>query len=292
MTRIKLIDVDSKIPNLALMQVSSYHKAKGDIVGFNIDDPDSVFISCIFKRNGANARGISKFYPNAKVYLGGSGINYNWLPKEMQKIYPDYNLYNMDFSIGFTTRGCIRKCPFCIVPVKEGEIQRWQYIKEFYNPEFTKIMLLDNNIFADREWFFKNTDFIIENDLQVDIAQGLDIKLLDREYAERLRDLKWCTTMKFAFDNMSDEKAVREGIQLLKDVGIDIRHQIQFYVLVGFNTTPEQDKYRCRLLKELGTNAFVMPYIKNDWTSRIARWANRKWLYWCCDIDEYGQAIA
>lgn len=40
--RISLIDVDSKIPNLALMKISAYHKQKGDTVGFNLRNPDMV----------------------------------------------------------------------------------------------------------------------------------------------------------------------------------------------------------------------------------------------------------
>jgi hypothetical protein len=287
MENILLIDVDSKIPNLALMQISTYHKMKGDTVGFNISDPDKVYISCIYEKNRSQALGIEKMYPNSKVYVGGSGINYNWLPKKMQKIKPDYDLYPSTYSQGFTTRGCVRNCSFCIVRQKEGKFQRWQHIKDFYDPKFDIVMLMDNNIFADKEWFFENTDFIINHGLRI-MEHGMDIRLLDEEIAQRVAELKFLKCMHFAFDNMGDEKAVRKGIELLKNVGIDLRRYVQFYVLVGYNTTKEQDIYRCRLLKELGTNAFVMPYVKNRWTSKIARWANRKWLYWSMDIEHYG----
>ena len=283
---ILLIDRDSKMPNLALMQISSYFKEHGNDVGFNIKDPDKVYISCIFKKNADSARGIARFYPDAEIHIGGSGMSYEWLPEPMQKIMPDYTLYDMDYSLGFTTRGCIRNCPFCIVRDKEGEFRRWQHPREFHNPEFKKIMLLDNNLLADREWFFEVTDWILENDLKL-AEHGLDIRLLDQEIAERLAELKLFQTLHFAFDGMKDENAVRKGITLLKDAGINLRSQVQFYVLVGYNTTEDEDKYRCRLLKELGTNAFVMPYKKTKWTQRIARWANRKWLYWSIDIDDY-----
>src|SRR5660397_108888 len=50
--RILLIDVDSKIPNLALMKLSAYHKAKGDNVallrGSQLDlceKPDKIYAS-------------------------------------------------------------------------------------------------------------------------------------------------------------------------------------------------------------------------------------------------------
>ena len=297
MAKILLIDVDSKIPNLALMQISAYHKAKGHEVRFNMDDPDIVYISCIFKKNGGDAKGIAQFYPNAKVHIGGSGINYDWLPKEIWKIKPDYNLYTRDkpefwHSMGFTTRGCIRHCPFCIVPDKEGSIQRWQHIKEFHDHRFNRVYLLDNNIYADKEWFFSNTDYLLEHDLTVNISQGMDIRLLDPEIAQRLAELRHSShTMRFAFDNIGDEKAVRRGIDILKQVGINTRQDVKFYVLVGYNTTEDEDRFRCRLLKELDCAAFVMPYVKNKWTKKIARWANRPWIYWSIDIDEYNRSV-
>ena len=38
----------------------------------------------------------------------------------------DYSIYGASFaaSIGFTQRGCRLKCPFCVVPRKEGGIWR------------------------------------------------------------------------------------------------------------------------------------------------------------------------
>jgi hypothetical protein len=56
--RILLIDVDSKISNLALMKISAYHKVKGDNVvlthGANVDltyPPDQIYASIIYKKN-------------------------------------------------------------------------------------------------------------------------------------------------------------------------------------------------------------------------------------------------
>ena len=49
MSRILLIDVDSTIPNIALMKISGHHKMKGDVVGFNVSDPDKIYASVIFR---------------------------------------------------------------------------------------------------------------------------------------------------------------------------------------------------------------------------------------------------
>jgi hypothetical protein len=311
---VKVIDVDSLIPYLTLCQISSYHKDLGDNVGFNINEPDMVYIGCIFKKNGPQAWGITTEFIDTPIQIGGSGVDLkSQLPKEMRKVKPDYDLYNglvcqvcgslershskkghtfkpgnMYYSMGFTTRGCIRKCPFCIVPQKEGKFRKWQHIKEFHDDRFKKVVLLDNNILVNKKWFFETTDFILDHKLEVDITQGMDIRLLDKEIAYRLKLLKFTShTMFFAWDDPKEIVAVKEGIDILKSVGIDIRQDVQFYVLVGFDTTPDQDVFRCRKLKSWNTSPFVMPYVRNAWTRKIARWANKKQIFWTVDIDEY-----
>ena len=107
-----LVDVDSKIPNLALMKISAWHKAQGDNVGFAIENPDKVYISCVFKKNAGQAKGIARFYPSAEIDIGGSGIDLKkGLPEEIEMIKPDYDLYPSTYSQDYTTRGCGRKLP-------------------------------------------------------------------------------------------------------------------------------------------------------------------------------------
>ena len=61
----------------------------------------------------------------------------------------------------------------------------------------------------------------------------------------------------------------------------------QFYVLIGFNTTPEQDLMRINFLKKRGIDAFVMPYNKMDpYQKKFARWVNRHY-YKKCSFKEY-----
>ena len=115
--RILLADLDISnrrrpFPNLALMKLSAYHKARGDEVflNFPLCQPDITYASCIFSWHKPNLI-------EQSVIAGGSGIDLDtWLPNEVEHIMPDYSLYpNIDFSMGFTSRGCIRDCPFCLV---------------------------------------------------------------------------------------------------------------------------------------------------------------------------------
>lgn len=287
--RIRLIDIDSKIPNLALMQLSAYHKSIGDEVGFDITNPDRVYISCVFSKNAGNARGVSTMYPDSEVIMGGSGIDiHSKIPEPAQKIKPDYTLYpNSDSDLGFTTRGCIRKCSFCVVPEKEGKIHRWQHISEFHQEGHKKVTLLDNNITADKDWFFENSNYLIQNNLKVNICQGMDIRILTDEIAEQLSKMKFINNViNFAWDNPADEEKVLAGIDILKDAGVPLRN-VSFYVLTGYNTTFEEDKYRCNKLRELGTLCFVMQYKPNKQTRQLARWANKRWIYKSVPFAEY-----
>ncbi len=290
MSDVLLIDVDSKIPNLALMKISAYHKDHDDNVGFHVSDPDLVYASVVFTENEHKVDGLKFWYPDAEIRIGGSGYDISKkLPNEVEYMKPDYSIYpEIDYSMGFTTRGCIRSCDFCVVPKKEGNLCRWQHPKNFHDDKFNKIKLLDNNILADKDWFMKVSKWMLDKDIKVDFNQGLDIRLLDKDMAQRIADLDHFSTIKFAWDHPNDEEQIKKGIDMLKDTGLDIRHKVQFYVLTNFDTNHEDDLYRCRKLKEWGTNPFVMQYESGDeFTNHLARWANKKWIFWSVDFQDY-----
>lgn len=289
--KVLLVQVDGKLPNLALMKLSSWHKAQGDQVGFHISDPERVYVSVIFKKNRDNAKGIARLYPDAEVIFGGPGYDLKTeLPEEIEFAVPDYSIYpDLDFSMGFTTRGCIRNCYFCIVPEKEGILTRWQHPKDFHNPAFKKIMLLDNNWLADKEWFMETSQWIIDNQLAL-IENGMDIRLLTDDIAERLSQLKFFKKIQFAYDDESDGQAVYDGIQILKKHGINVRHMVHFYVYINSSDDLESGLARCRQLKEWGTSAFVMFNMdapRSEEIKHLQRWANRKWLFWKIDFKDY-----
>jgi len=295
--KVLLVDVDSKIPNLALMKLSAYHKSKGDEVGFNVNDPDKVYASIIFKKHAISPIMLRLQYPDAEVVIGGCGQDLSLtLPDEVEYIKPDYTLYDMDYSMGFTTRGCIRNCYFCIVPKKEGMIRINQHPKEFHDERFNKIIMLDNNILAKPNWFFEITDWFIKNDLKIDFNQGMDIRLLTKDIAERLYELKRESTWKFAFDSIESKKEVIRGIDLLKDAGINTKQHLSFYVYCHDNSMFEEALERCNILRERRCNSFVMFNIDNNDRSHhvrnLQRWANRRFAYWRGTFDEYVNTLS
>ncbi len=289
--KVLLVDVDSRIPNLALMKISAWHKSQGDETGFAIENPDMVYISCVFKKNADQARGISKFYPNAEIDIGGSGIDLKKeLPEFIEETKPNYDLYPSTYSQGYTSRGCVRKCPFCVVPEKEGMIREVQHPSEFHDSRFDTCMIMDNNLFAtSNEWQKSVFSWFIDNKIKMLSPQGWDIRLLTMERAKLLKTIRHAGQIHFAWDDLKDEQTVRKGVALLETAGFDLKHRISFYVLAGYNTTFEQDLYRCETLKNLGVQAFVMPYKKTKAISALARWANRPWLFWSIPFEKYNR---
>lgn len=303
--KILLVDADSKdgFPNLALMKISSYYKQKGDtIILFKgipnsqfLESYDRVYISCIFFQNREKVIQGARFFSNS--FVGGSGIDLsNTLDNYVEHLIPDYSLYDIDFSLGFTSRGCIRNCPWCVVPGKEGYIRNHADIREFHNLEHKKIILLDNNILAAPN--YKDTfQYLIDNKLKVNINSGFDIRLITPENAELIRQTKirdWRfkgTKYTFAYDQPQYKNAVQKGIAILRNAGIKLaRDNCIFYVLVGYNTTPEQDLERIHFLISNNVGPYIMRYNQTVGPNRIllhlSRWVNRK-LYQFMDFSEY-----
>jgi len=266
--KVSLIDLDLlqlnrrrkvAFPNLALMKLSAYHKARGDEVYLNLplDRPDVTYGSCVFTWNAKRGASI----PSEGI-TGGSGLSLNKeLPPEVEHIMPDYSLYpRVDYSLGFTSRGCIRNCPWCIVPVKEGRIEPWARIYEFWDPQHRKIVLLDNNLLAASNWRLTMDDLIAEG-LKVDFNQGLDIRLVNEENVGYLKRVK-TEELRFAFDDIAYESAVRRGIELLLANGINSRH-LSFYFLVGFSKD-DSVLERVNVLQSYNVEIYPMVYKSTD----------------------------
>lgn len=282
--QIGLIDVDSKIPNLALMKISAYHKAKGDTVKMYdplFDIPDMVCASKIFDFTPDY-----QYFPSCEIIKGGTGYDLTTkLPPEIEGQFPDYSLYNCDYAIGHTTRGCVRDCSFCVVPRKEGKIRVVGDIYDFWNGQ-DRLMILDNNLTALPIQFERICQQLIKHRIKTDFNQGLDIRLVDDDKAELLSRVRLWKQIHFAFDSPDTEEEVIRGIKILTQYMPASR--LAFYVLIGYDTTPEQDIYRVDLLRSMKVDPFVMPFNKADrYQKNFARWVNRKAVFKTCTWDEY-----
>lgn len=283
--KIGLVDIDGKIPNLALMKLSAHHKLCGDTVELTsplfADGYDTIYASKIFDFSEL------PILPD-KAVVGGSGFDLSVkLDDAIEGLPPDYSLYpDYDYAIGYTTRGCNRSCPWCVVPEKEGKFHIIQDdIRRFWVGQ-KKIMLLDNSLNTSEDHFINICNQLIEKKLQTDFNQGLDIRYITDSQAKALSRVRLWKQVHFAWDNIGIEKSVVRGIEILK------KHmplsRVMFYVLIGFNTTPEEDLYRVETLRKLGVDPFVMPYVKHDdYQRRFARWVNHKAIFKTVQWEQY-----
>lgn len=266
--KISLIDIDSKIPNLALKKIEKYHLDKGDSVIWNNElmaqVSDKVYVSCVFDWNKKQAE-----QWEGKAEIGGSGYSLDIiLPREIDEIKPRINL-------GFTTRGCIRKCPFCIVPKKEGAIKIVGDIYSIWDGKAKDVVVLDNNILSLPEHFRLICRQAKANKIRLDFNQGLDHRLLTQDIIDDMKSISHIE-YRFAYDHPSYKPTVEKAIDLLQANKIN---RCSWYVLVGFNTTIKEDLERLNFLRERNQNAYVQRYKKDKQYIPLARWANQHHIF-------------
>lgn len=301
---IGLIDIDGKLPNLALMRISSYFKSMGAQVEFvrpdaKKSDYEKVYASAIFTHSAKECEKLLNFWED-KIDIGGTGFGNitKKLPKEIECMKPDYDLYTADMiylkikgimskqrkvekakqivdaGMGFTSRGCIRNCPFCFVPKKEGCFRQEAQIKDLLNPRSNVLILHDNNFTADPYCIDKCKE-IKERGLMVDINQGCDVRLMTDEIAQALKSINHLRSLHYAWDLMCYEKQVIEGIRVISKYIPTSSHMC--FVLVGFNTSFEEDMYRVKKLESFGVRPYIMRYneCRDDIRlNHFARWIN------------------
>jgi hypothetical protein len=223
--RIGLIDVDGhNFPNLALMKLSAYHKAKGDEVEWYTifgDHYDVVYMAKVF----THTEDYNQVIPNAdKIIKGGTGYDVNSrLPEEAEKIVPDYSIYPFvddKTAYGFLTRGCIRKCPWCVVPRKEGNIHPYQDVDEIAVDGRTNLILMDNNILAAGDYGIQQLEKIAAKGYKVDFNQAMDARLVTDDIAKVLARIKWKDgRIRFACDTKAQIKECEKVIDMLTKHG-------------------------------------------------------------------------
>lgn len=302
--RIGLIDVDGRnFPNLALMRISAYHKARGDQVEWWWTDMihyDIVYMSKIFSDS------YTKDIPepiNADVVIkGGTGYcistadgkevfdkgKNTLLPKEIETMFPDYSIYpQFDFAVSMTSRGCPRGCAFCHVAAKEGRCaKKVANVSDFWDGQ-KEIRILDPNITACREkrdlfQQYKETGAIL------DFTQGLDIRLINDADIADLQEMR-LKNVHFAWDDPNTDLTAQFGNYAKGGKKNKHGNFGTVYCLTNFNSTMEQNLYRIYTLRDMGYAPYVMIYDKPNASREIRdlqRWCNNKFIFRKCEKFE------
>ncbi len=281
--KIGLVDVDShNWPNLCLMKLSAYHKARGGTVEWWRPECryDLVYKSRVF--TDLYSRDTVNVTNAERVITGGTGYGPGPdLPGEVEHICPDYTLYPQfpDVAYGFLSRGCPRNCGFCIVSGKEGRRSvKAADLSEFWTGQ-REIKLLDPNLLAcpDHEDLL---DQLARSRAWVDFSQGLDIRLITPDNAALLNRVR-TKAVHFAWDDPRQDLTpyFRRFLELT-NIRSDRKRRV--YVLTNYGSTHEQDLYRVDALWAMGYDPYVMIYDKPNApavTRKLQRWVNNKRIF-------------
>jgi len=235
------------------MKISAYYKEQGHEVSLllsydEIENYDKVFLSKVFTDTSV-PDGITEL---SWVEYGGTGFFYDKappLPDEIEHHMPDYHLYDeivssliesgvkrseltyyLDYSIGFTTRGCIRGCSFCVNKNYRACLLH-SPVEEFLDLDRKYICCLDDNVLSCRDW--KTVfDQLNATGKRFQFKQGMDERLLTDEKCQVIFGSKWIGDYIFAFDNIKDRRLIERKLSLMRKHTDKIP---KFYVFCAYN---------------------------------------------------------
>ena len=290
MVRIALHTPDkTRFPSLALMKLSAWHKSHGDDVSWFVPlfEYDVLYSSKVFTFTPEDP-----YLPSTAI-KGGTGYGMmNSLPDEIEHIMPDYGLFpKFTASCGFTTRGCIRSCPWCIVPRKEGKLRAHAEIAEFLRPDSRDVVLMDNNILAHDHGLYQ-IEWAAKKNLRIDCNQGLDARIIahDDAVAKLLAKVKWIRFIRLACDRKEQMESVAKAVRDIRRHS-GKKHEFFCYLLVQ---DIDDALERAEFLRSLGISPFAQPY--RDFTTNaepsaiqkhFARWVNVKSIFHSVRWNDY-----
>ena len=235
----------------------------GDPPIWRPDYDHKVMVSCAFTWDIPEAerlkRSWERFYSD--VTVGGPAYN-----DSGDQFIPGLFLKE---GVTITSRGCPRRCPYCFVPKREGNIREYE-IREGW-------VLQDNNILACSK---KHQDEVFEmlqrQKQAIDFNGGLDPALLSGRHVRAFEKMR---VRHFWF--ACDEPETMIHIEKVADIMSDYKGwQKRCYVLIGFNgeTIPEAES-RLNRVFELGFLPFAQLYQGNEKTKWTKEWdaLQRKW---------------
>jgi len=266
--RIALVNIEPKIENTAYMQISRFHKDKGDSIEWYSPlfhrEYGKIYCSSLFQFT-------SKKIVTHDMICGGTGFNVCLrLPSEIESCDLDYSLYpSCKTSYLWFSRGCFRNCPFCVVPTKEGLLHPVE--PKNRNPNEKYISVMDNSPTANPK-FFDVVEYLVKLGQPVDFQSGVDVRTFSDKIGEALARLRYWNYFHTAWDNPRED-LIDKFEHLMQYIP---KSRIMVYVLIGYWSTPEEDLYRVTELRKRGLSPWVMPYNSKDpYQKAFKRWCNR-----------------
>lgn len=165
-----------------------------------------------------------------------------------------------EYQATFTSRGCPRACPFCLVSKLEG--RKIIEYDEFTIPIGQNPFVSDNNILL-TSWGHQHLVVDkLKHVRKLDINSGFDdrrfIQNPDRYYG--LYSQTKLEAWRFAYDSPEQREPVKACADFLHDKGVDYRRIIVF-CLIGFpGQTFEECQEKLQYLIDIGTSPYPQRY--------------------------------
>ena len=294
--KIGLIAVDSNHPNLALMRLSAYHKAQGDEVEWYnaFEHYDVVYMSKIFNFTPDYGYIIA----NAdKVVKGGTGYDLaSRLQDEVEGCTPDYTIYPSwpnDTALGFLTRGCPNRCPWCVVPRKEGnkvyKVDTLEHLTE--GGKRKKVVLMDNNPLAAPDLVLSELEWAKAHGVRLDFNQALDARLVNDDLAKVLAGVRWIDYIRFGCDTKGQIEHCVRAIELLRAHGY--KGEIMLYTMLHgdfyecFNRVDCWHEFPKVYPHAQPFRDPLKPNTPPQWQQDMARWCNRREFYKTTEFQNF-----
>lgn len=248
-------------------------------------------------KNKSGSHGIDMRAQMPDYHLYDDFISVMETVKSSAVYYKDYK----DYSIGFLTRGCFRRCPFCVNKL-ERKAMPYSKLSDFLDNELDEttgklkrpyIYLWDDNFLASPYWE-EMLDELIATKRPFQFRQGLDERLLAQskrgeDMARKLASANYHGDFIFAFDNWSDRKLIVKALKIWKHYCP--KRETKFYLFCGFQQSKNDLKkfqldvaeifMRICVLMRFGCLPYIMRHedykkapISNIYV-QIARWCNQ-----------------
>ena len=204
--------------------------------------------------------------------IDGLVPDYNML-EQIDYKYPVGNVY-----FACVTRGCVRRCPFCVVYVIEPEYVPYISLKEqvaLTTKKFGEkkdLLLLDNNVLASAEFDkiideikgigFHNGARLHGRRRYVDFNQGIDLRLLTKDKMKKLAEIP-IKPLRIAFDRFSLKDKYVKALRLAAECGIKY---LSNYILFNYDDTPDEFYLRLRINVEINEEFEREGYSTRIWS--------------------------
>lgn len=300
MVRVAILDVDGhNFPNLALMKIARWHRMRGDSVEHYtplFGHYDRVYMAKVFTHTP------DYLYPvtGAKqIVKGGTGYDFkSALPDEIDHVQPDYSVYpfvDRHTAYGFLTRGCCNRCPWCIVPRKEGMVKPYMDVDDIAIEGRTSLILMDNNVLSS-SFGLQQIEKIAAKGYRVDFNQGLDARLVTTEIAKLLARVRWLRNIRFGCDTQMQVEQCEQAMALIDSYSSRPNEYLLYTMIYGnieecYNRISHwrDAKFRSRVICQ--SQPMIDFSQKHNaipqWQRDMARWSNRRQIYKTTDFKDF-----